>query len=168
MKRTELNRRDFNKLTAAAFGGIVVGTVVGCGGNGGDDGTGGGDGDAGTDGTDTGDGTDGAASDTGPRGAEIAANNACSGLNQCMNYGKGEHACAGQGSCSTVEAHSCHGQNTCKYLGGCDGTAGTNECAEMGGCGVPMNPSEEAWAQARAAFEKRMMAMNKPFGDPPQ
>src|SRR4051794_39578154 len=30
MKPSEFTRRDFNRLTAAAFGGIVVGTTVGC------------------------------------------------------------------------------------------------------------------------------------------
>ena len=32
MKRSKLNRRDFNRLTMAAFGGVVAGSMVGCGG----------------------------------------------------------------------------------------------------------------------------------------
>src|SRR5690606_2520208 len=32
MKRDELNRRDFNRLTTAALGGLVAGSVIGCGG----------------------------------------------------------------------------------------------------------------------------------------
>ena len=33
MKRDGLNRRDFNRLTMAAFGGVVAGSMVGCCGN---------------------------------------------------------------------------------------------------------------------------------------
>ena len=32
MKKTDLNRRDFNRLSMAAFGGVVAGSLVGCGG----------------------------------------------------------------------------------------------------------------------------------------
>ena len=30
MKRPEMNRRDFNRLTFAAFGGVVAGSMTGC------------------------------------------------------------------------------------------------------------------------------------------
>ena len=41
----------------------------------------------------------------------------------------------------------------CKGQGGCGEFAGQNACKAQGECGVPLN--KEAWAKARAAFEKQ-------------
>lgn len=168
MKRTDLTRRDFHRLTAAAFTGVLAGATVGC--NNGDDG---GDatgqaGDAATDDPTA----DGDSTGNGQQelvGGELPEYNACLGLNQCKEYGKnpGEHECAGQGACATV-AHECAQKNTCKYLGGCDGKPAANECKNMGGCQVPLEPiGDEVWQQARAAFERRMKAKGVTVGEAP-
>ena len=101
-------------------------------------------------------------------GGELPEHNACLGLNQCKEFGKngGEHECAGQGTCATVE-HECKGMNSCKYLGACDGKVGANECKEQGTCQIPLEPGDELWKQARAAFEKRMKAKKKEVGAAP-
>lgn len=167
MKRTELNRRDFSKLSMAAFGGMLAGTTIGCG-SGDDDAekpAGGG--------TPTGGGTPDD-DDTTPGGDQVAGNpwtdekHVCRGLNACKNQGKsGENACAGQGNCATTEKapHTCSGLNACKYQGGCDGTAGQNACDTKGGCGVPLN--EESWTKARESFETAMKTLEKKVGAAP-
>lgn len=177
----DLTRRDFNRLTTAAFGGIVTGTIIGCGSSEEpDNGTG--------DSVASGDNatTDNAATDSTPAGdsppatdktggdeiklvgGELPEKNACLGLNQCKEYGKngGEHECAGQSTCATV-SHECRTMNECKYLGACDGKVAANECKGQGGCQVPMTPGEELWKQARAAFEKRMKAKGTAVGMAP-
>ena len=159
MKRPELNRRDFTKLTMAAFGGVLAGTTVGCGS---------GDKDSGGAAASTPE-TPGPAdsgeqvADAGPWMGDI---HVCKGLNACKGKGAGDdNACAGQGSCSTVAEHSCSGENDCKYQGGCMGTAGLNDCKTQGGCHVPL--SENAWKGAREAFEKALTAAGKEYGSPP-
>ncbi|MBT4866654.1 MAG: hypothetical protein HON53_16245 [Planctomycetaceae bacterium] len=170
-----LTRRDFSKLTATAFGGVLAGSVIGCGGD--DDASSSdtvSDGDvtvasddATADATPAGDGspTNG---EQELAGAELPEHNACLGLNQCKEFGKnaGEHDCAGQGSCATV-THDCAEQNSCKYLGACDGKVGANQCKQQGGCQVPMTAGDELWLQARAAFEKRMKAKGTEVGAAP-
>ncbi|HUG93714.1 MAG TPA: hypothetical protein VML55_22985, partial [Planctomycetaceae bacterium] len=101
MKRDELTRRDFHRLTAAAMGGLVAGTIAGCGG-----------GDQKEAGTDGARGTPGTGQPAGPPSDATAVGDAekydvallleephvCRGLNTCMNKGaSGENACAGQG-----------------------------------------------------------------------
>ncbi len=92
--------------------------------------------------------------------------NVCRGLNSCGGKGKGDHACAGQASCTTVEAHSCHGMNDCKGRGGCGGYPGQNACKEQGHCAVPL--SKDSWALARKQFEHLMKDMGKEFGKAPK
>ena len=107
---SELSRRDFHRLTSAAFGGMLTGTLLGCG------------------------------KGTQPAQATAADGHLCRGLNACANQGKSKsNGCAGQGDCATVAAHGCAGQNTCKGLGGCGGKIGANECKGQGGCGVPLS-----------------------------
>lgn len=180
MKRIDLSRRDFTKLTMAAFGGVLAGTTIGCGG--GDD--------AGTDGAPAG-GAAPAGSEpttgstmrempgdgettTEPAGDEVTAvenplasePHVCRGLNTCMNKGKsGENACAGQGTCATAEAHTCHTANACKGQGGCGEHPGENACKGKGECAVPLG--EDAWTKARASFEKVMKAGGKEVGAAP-
>ena len=155
MKPSELNRRDFSKFTVAAFGGMLAGTAIGCGG---------GEEEAApaTGGSET------SGTETPETGTTVAATDKhiCRGLNDCKGKGAdGKNACAGQGACATSNAHSCHAANECKGLGGCDGTAGQNDCKGKGGCGVPLN--EDTWTKVRAAFEEKRKAAGEPVGAAP-
>lgn len=132
------SRRDFNRLTSAALGGLLSGAVLGC--------------------TPAGNGGAGAP----VAGKEKNDKHVCRGLNECKTAA---NACAGQGQCSTVAAHGCAGHNECKGEGGCGATPGENDCKGKGGCGVPL---EHAWKTARENFEKRMKAASKTFGKAPE
>jgi hypothetical protein len=77
--------------------------------------------------------------------------NVCKGLNTCKGKGKGDHDCAGKGSCATAEAHSCDGHNSCRGQGGCGGYPGQNTCKEKGHCAVPL--SEDSWKLAKKQLE---------------
>ena len=149
MEPSELNRRDFNKLAMAAFGGILAGTMAGCGG-------------------------EEAAEEAPPPSAgegeaaatETAEAHVCRGLNACEGKGVGgDNACAGQGACATAEAHTCHTMNDCKGQGGCGEHPGQNDCKGMGECGVPL--SDEAWAKAREQFEASMSEQGTSIGEAP-
>ena len=162
--RPELNRRDFHKLTAAAVGGILAGSTLGCGR---EEKPKAGQKPAGAN---TGHGVD----EGGSSVAQSTENDwlgdvhVCRGLNACKNKGKPgtTNECAGQGACHTLKSdHSCHGENDCKFQGGCGSTAGRNECAKKGNCSVPL--MDDAWKGARAAFEEAMKKTGKKFGDPP-
>lgn len=167
MKKTDLSRRDFSKLTMAAFGGMVAGTAIGCGG---------------------GEETEKTAPENAKKpeatlGEETSDKapaeesktdvallleepHVCRGLNTCKSKGAGkENACAGQGTCATAKEHSCHAANTCKGQGGCESTAGINSCKETGACNVPL--MEDTWTKVRAAFEKEMAAQKKEVGAAP-
>lgn len=176
MKKTDLSRRDFNRLTAAAFGGVVAGTFAGCSNEGG--------GAAPTDGTTEADisATDPANNGTGTGeseegGGESAENeetasllmgdkNVCRGLNICKGHGAGgENSCAGTGACATITAHKCAGNNECKGQGGCGAKPGENACKGMGSCAVPLK--DHAWGKARANFEAAMKAAGKEVGEAP-
>lgn len=89
-KDVDLSRRDFSKLTLAAFGGVLAGSFL----------------------------THGSLlADEAKKAAKDA--HACCGLNACKGQGAGgKNECAGQGSCATTEAHGCHGSNACKGQGG--------------------------------------------------
>ncbi len=150
MKRMQLNggaplsRREFNRLTMAAFGGAVVGVLT-------------------TSGCKTGGQTDAA-----KHNPELLAEepHVCRGLNTCNSKGKGgDNACAGQGKCATAEAHSCAGHNACKGQGGCGEYPGQNTCKAQGECAVPLK--ENVWKKARAAFERQMAQAGKTVGNPP-
>ena len=176
MKRTEMNRRDFTRLTAAAFGGVVAGSMVGCGETatdsappaGGDAAPADGGDAAPADGDSEGSGTtDASTTEDGTEQVSLLLEepHVCRGLNSCMNKGaSGENACAGQGSCATAAAHSCTGQNECKGQGGCGGEHGTNACKGMGGCGVPL---EHGWEGVREKFEAAMKEAGKEVGAAP-
>ena len=128
MAHRHLDRRDFNKLTTAALGGLAAGSILGCGSE--------------------------PAPGPGPAVTPVAASDKhlCRGLNECKGQGKGgQNACRGQGACHTVAEHSCGGQNECKGLGGCGETAGANECKTKGGCHVPLMDS--AWDKVRKRKE---------------
>lgn len=160
MKRLNLSRREFHRLTMAAFGGMVAGSTIGCGGDeAGDGGEAGGEPAGGEPET-------AEATPASSEGTEEVVLNACRGLNVCKGHGKGEHDCAGQGSCATAEPHDCSGLNNCKNQGGCGANPGANACKGQGGCAVPMKG--EMWEKARAAFEERMKEAGKEFGEPPE
>jgi hypothetical protein len=159
MTESELSRRGFNKLTVAAFGGMVAGSFAGCGSE---------------------RPTAPAAPAEVPTAAAPAAPaegggdalvaaaeiHLCRGLNTCKGKGADkENACAGQGSCATAKHHSCGGDNECKGLGGCGANAGANDCKGKGGCHVPL--MESAWETVRGRFEKKMTAEKKEFGKAP-
>ena len=159
MERRDFNRRDFNKLTAAAFGGILSGAAIGCG--------------------DSNESSQkvsapGKSTDTGAstQTADVAGNpwtadkHVCRGLNACKGKGAdGNNDCAGKGACATVEHQTCGGNNQCKFLGGCGADVAQNDCKGQGGCHVPL--MDGAWKKARASFEAAMEKAKKPVGDPP-
>jgi hypothetical protein len=152
---SNLDRRRFQQLVASAFGGLVVGSTVGC---------------SGDQKSDSGSGTAGgtvAAPKVDFSKVAAADRHACRGLNECKGKGiDGQNACAGQGTCANVEPHGCGGRNECKNLGGCGKLAGANECKGNGGCHVPLT-HEGAWDTARKHFETRMKAAGKTIGDAP-
>ena len=89
MKKDNVSRRDFGKLTLAAFGGVLAGSALG-----------------------------GSLLSADEKEMAKDAH-ACCGLNACKAQGAGgKNDCAGQGSCSTTEAHGCAGSNACKNQGG--------------------------------------------------
>ncbi len=144
--RSNLSRREFHKLTSAAFSGMVAGTMFGCSSE---------NKPAGKDG--------GAA---GGAAVAAAAIHACRGLNDCKGQGADkQNACAGQGSCATAKQHECATQNDCKHQGGCGEAPGYNDCKTKGGCAVPM--SAGMWEKARARFEQQMKEEGKQFGAAP-
>ncbi|MGE5193095.1 MAG: hypothetical protein ACM3U2_11400 [Deltaproteobacteria bacterium] len=160
MDHPELNRRDFHRLTVAAFGGVVAGTLAGCGEE---------KKPAGAGATPGGPGP-GAAPPKGG-GDEVAVAkgepHACRGLNACKGQGAdGKNECAGQGACATKAwHHSCSGQNDCKGQGGCGDNPTQNDCKGQGKCNVPLMDS--VWDAARKHFEETMKNDNKEFGAAP-
>ncbi len=139
MKSSKLNRRDFGKLSAAAFGGMVAGASV------------------------LHLGTQEASA---AESHLLSGKNVCRGLNHsCGGHKGGDNKCAGQGACATATAHACHTHNDCKGQGGCGSNPGENDCKGQGKCAVPL--SDGAWKKARANFEKAMTAAGKKFGPAP-
>lgn len=150
MKRQDLNRRDFNKYTAAAFGGIIAGSTFGC--NSGEDASGPAE-PAGTPEVDDTAGMDAGADADHDVSLLLAEPHTCRGLNSCKGQGAGkENDCAGMGTCATVAKHDCGTTNDCKGQGGCGEFPGQNLCKGQGGCQIPL--MEEAWKSAREAFAK--------------
>ena len=138
MDKNSLTRRDFQRLTAAAFGGIVAGAGLG----------------------------PALAADKEEKSPLLGDPHVCRGLNTCKNKGaSSKNACAGQGDCATAEAHTCHGANACKGQGGCGEHPGENTCKAKGGCNVPLKPA--GWKKARARFEELMKKDGKQVGPAP-
>jgi hypothetical protein len=140
---SRLNRRDFSKLTAAAFTGILLGAAL-----------------------------QARAADAKPGDKPdpkllLGDKHVCRGLNTCKAKGKGkDNSCAGAGSCSSFAAHGCGGANACKGQGGCEETAGQNACKSKGNCNVPLE--DKTWKKTRKAFEAQMKKAGKPFKDAPK
>jgi len=160
---TGLNRRNFHQLAAAAFGGLVTGSMLGC------------PTESKAPVPDT-----GTTNGTPPAPAEAAAastiddsvsllmqeKHVCRGLNMCKNQGKSkENSCAGQGTCASYADHACAQQNDCKGQGGCGSNPGENSCKGMGSCHVPL--MDHAWDTARKNFETVMKEAGKEVGPAP-
>ena len=142
MPQQSWDRRKFNELSAAAIGGLVAGSLAGCGSQ--------------------------PPGNKVPTASSISAGekHLCRGLNDCKGQGAGgKNDCRGQGDCATVEHHSCGGQNDCKGLGGCGPTAGMNDCKGKGGCHVPLMDS--AWTQIRERKQDAWTKASEKFSDPP-
>lgn len=146
MPGSDLKRRDFHKLTMAAFGGMVAGA-----------------------------GLETAHAQEKEEEGKLTMDPAllaqephvCRGLNTCKGKdATGNNACAGQGACSAVEKHSCDGMNDCKGQGGCSGYPGQNTCKGKGHCAVPL--SEKTWAVARKQFEEVMKDLGHKVGPAPK
>ena len=111
-----MNRRDFQRLAAAAFGGAVIGV-----------------------------GMQSSLSAADAGNPLLSDPHVCRGLNTCKGKGAGKtNACAGQGTCATAEKHTCHGDNACKGQGGCGAHPGENACKGKGSCNVPLTANHLA------------------------
>lgn len=144
---TPIDRRKFHQLTAAAFGGLATGTLLGCR-------------------SESANSTDPKTVADAPNAAANADVHLCRGLNDCKGKGKGgDNECRGQGACATSKEHACATMNECKGLGGCGETAGANECAGKGGCHVPLMDS--AWETVRKRLETEWKAKELTFGEAP-
>jgi hypothetical protein len=144
MKRNDLDRRTFNKLTAAALGGMMTGAVAGC---------------------------DFDVAENADATGDTAEKHLCKGLNECKGQGaEGKNDCRGMGACATYEHHACGGKNACKGQGGCGQEVGANECKGEGGCEVPLmdSPLEgSAWETMRKRMEEKWNKAELEFGDAP-
>ncbi len=140
MDKHDLTRRDFQRLTAAAFGGLVAGAAAG---------------------------SADAADKKEEKNPLLGDPHVCRGLNTCKAKGGGDakNTCAGKGDCATAEAHTCHAANECKGQGGCGANPGENSCKAKGACNVPL--TAKAWKKARARFEELMKKDGKEFGPAP-
>lgn len=159
MSSSELNRRDFHRLSMAAFGGALAGSLAGCSGP-----------TAPPAANST--ATTGGKSSSPPVAGEAheittAEVHICRGLNTCKGKGAGgTNECAGQGDCATPSTHhDCSGSNACKGQGGCGANPAQNSCKGQGGCHVPLMAG--AWKDARAFFESEMKKAGKEFGAAP-
>jgi hypothetical protein len=104
------DRRDFARLAAAAFGGLVAGAAVNA---------------------------DDKKEEKNPL---LTEKHVCRGINTCKGKGAGgKNDCAGQGACALAKAHTCATQNECRGQGGCGEKPGENECKGKGDCHVPLD-----------------------------
>ncbi len=156
MDREQLDRRDFQKWTLAAFAGFAAGGALGCGKPMG-----------------RGPGPMITAPPAGDASAltpqeELLVDDlhVCRGLNTCKGLGRSkENECAGQGTCASVADHACGGAHECKGQAGCGELPGQNACKAEGGCHVPL--MDEVWQKARTAFETAMKKKGKEVGSAP-
>jgi hypothetical protein len=143
MDNTNLNRRDFNALALSALGGLVAGARAAA---------------AEPYAKDEKDDKD--------KHPLLKDPHVCRGLNTCKEKGADKkNSCAGQGTCATVKAHECKGENDCKGHGGCGENAGENDCKAKGGCAVPL--SDKTWEKTRKRFEEVAKKAKIKVGDAP-
>jgi hypothetical protein len=139
MDNSDLNRRDFERLALAAFGGMLVGTQL----------------------------DRPAAAKDEEENPLLNDKHVCRGINTCKEKGADKkNMCAGQGTCAVAKEHTCHKENECKGQGGCGDHPGENKCKGMGECGVPL--SDKTWKKARDRFEELMKKKGKKFGPAPK
>ena len=140
MDKPDLTRRDFQRLTMAAVGGLVIGSGI--------------------------QRLAGAAEEHNDA-LLLDEPHVCRGLNACKGKGKGgNNACAGRSECATAEAHTCAGSNACKGQGGCGEVPGENACKGKGKCHVPLE--DKTWKKTRAHFEAVMKKAGKKVGPAPK
>lgn len=146
MSDQELNRRNFQRLTLAAFGGLVAGAVA----------------------------AEARAAEPAKdvpkkdknKNPLLGEPHICRGLNVCKGLGADKkNACAGQGVCATAKEHTCHTHNECRGQGGCGETPGENACKGKGECAVPVE--DKTWEKARKRFEELMKEEGKKVGKAP-
>ena len=143
MENSPLNRRDFQRLTAAAVGGLMAGASLSSNALGAD-----------------------APKKDKDKNPMLGEPHVCRGINMCKSLGASkDNACAGQGACATAKAHGCHADNECRGQGGCGAKPGENSCKAKGECAVPM--SGKTWKKARARFEELMTKEGKKVGPAP-
>lgn len=142
MDHSQLNRRDFQRLSMAALGGMLAGAGA----------------------------VDAAEEkeDKKKKNPLLTEPHVCRGLNACKGKGVDKkNACAGQGACATVKHHSCGSQNACRGQGGCGAHPGENECKGMGSCSVPLHAGK-TWERTRKRFEELMKKEGKKVGPAPK
>jgi hypothetical protein len=149
-RSNKIGRREFNRLSLAAMGGLATGASMIPG---------------------------SLPADEEKKTGEAPKKelHVCRGLNSCKAKGAAVdldgdgkpdiNACAGRGACATVKHTSCAGQNQCKGLGGCGENVANNACKGQGSCHIPLH--EGPWKAARARFEAKMKKEKKKFGNPP-
>ena len=139
MKNPELNRRDLGRLTAAALGGAIAGSMLG-------------------------QRALLAAEAAKPDDSHwLKEPHLCCGLNTCKGHGKeASNDCAGMGHCATVQSHGCAGQNACAG----QGMSGENSCKGKGNCAVPL--FGDSWRKARGSWEAAMHRAGKSYGPAPK
>ena len=146
MGPSELSRRDFQKLAAAALGGLLAGVGLGQAEE---------------------DKKDKDKPKDPKKNPLLQEPHVCRGLNTCKGKGADKkNSCAGTGSCATAEKHTCHASNACKGQGGCGAHPGENACKGQGECAVPLKAN--TWTKARKRYEELMKAAGKSFGAAPK
>lgn len=142
MDKSELNRRDFQRLSMAALGGMLVGAAA--------------------------EGAEEKEKKEAKKNPLLSDLHVCRGLNTCKGKGADKkNECAGQGACATAKKHTCSGENACRGQGGCGARPGENECKGMGGCAVPLH-SGKTWEKTRKRFEELMKQEGKKVGPAPK
>jgi hypothetical protein len=145
MDNSDLTRRDFQRLSMAAFGGMLLGAGA----------------------AQAADEKDKQKEDDKKKNPLLVEPHVCRGLNTCKNKGATKkNDCAGQGACFTANKHTCHAENACRGQGGCGEHPGENACKAKGECAVPLNKT--AWAKARKRFEELMKKDGKKVGPAPK
>jgi hypothetical protein len=149
MSNQALSRRDFQRLTMAAFGGLVAGCQQ-------QEPAAGPPADAAGEPT--------AVATAGEKNPLLDEPHVCRGLNTCKGFGS--DSCAGRTQCATDSIkHECGTRNACRGQGGCGSNPGENACKGQGGCSVPL--MDAVWERTRKRFEELMAAQGKEVGPAP-